>query len=207
MIAACFAIFGIARHFAVWVYRSLLRSSLISSGALFTSSIEDAGKGLDIVEALSVVCCRYAESAERFSQTARSRCLFELLFNRQSGRRGDLDHDTARSVAIESGDAAVASTWVLNLSRRQAGLREFIMLGLHGVGCAEVEADMKGFRIGGRVVLFRLHQRQDELILIAHQREGILTACHEALEPEEALEEGGEAAHIGGGEIKMFKLH
>jgi hypothetical protein len=56
-------------------------------------------------------------------------------------------------------------------------------------------------------VLFRLHQGQDEFILIGHQREGILAACHEAFEPEEALEKGGEAAHIRGGQIEMFKLH
>jgi hypothetical protein len=66
---------------------------------------------------------------------------------------------------------------------------------------------MKRFRIGGRIVLFPLHRRQDEFILIAHQREGILSACHEALEPEEPLEEQGEAAHIGSSEIEMFKLH
>jgi hypothetical protein len=66
---------------------------------------------------------------------------------------------------------------------------------------------MKRFRIRGRIVLFRLHQRQDEFILIAHQCKGILSARGEALEPEVPLEEQGEAAHIGGSEIEMFKLH
>ena len=75
-----------------------------------------------------------AEFAEQISRTAQSRSGNAFLFGRQSGRRGDLDHDTARSVAIEGGDAAAASARVLNLSRRKAGLRKFIMLGLHGVG-------------------------------------------------------------------------
>ena len=41
------------------------------------------------------------------------------------------------------------------------------MLGVHGSWIVEVKADMESFRIAYRIVLFRLHQGQDEIIIVA----------------------------------------
>ncbi len=98
-----------------------------------------------------------------------------------------------------------AAVHALDLSRIEAGRRKLIMLRLHGVRAIEVEADVEGLGVAD-ILLLPSHERHDEILIVVHRREH-LSRRLEMLEPEEPLEEGGEAHHVGSGEVEMLELH
>ena len=119
--------------------------------------------------------------------------------------RGDFDEDVAGSGAKEMRAARVAIT--LDVSRSQTGRGQFIVLAVHGRRIVEIEAEMESFRVADRGACLRLHQGQDEILIVGQDRKGAGAALEGALESEEPLEESGETGDIGCAEIEMLELH
>ena len=63
---------------------------------------------------------------------------------------------------------------------------------------------MESFGVVYPVVLLRLHQSQDEILVVAQDCKSAGAAFEQALKPEEPLEECGETKYVRGGEIEML---
>ena len=130
------------------------------------------------------------------------------LSSNLSSERGwgrDLDQDVAGSSAIEMRPAHIAVT--LNLSGSKTCRGQFVVLAAHRSRVVEVKADMKSFRIADWIVLLRLHQGEDEILVVVEDCERAGAAFEDAVEGEEPFEEGGKTRYVGSGEIEMLQLH
>jgi hypothetical protein len=98
-------------------------------------------------------------------------------------RRGrDLDQDVAGSGAIEMRPAHVAVT--LDLAGSKTCRGQFVVLAAHRGRIVEVEADMKSFRVADRIVALRLHQGEDEILVVDQDCERAGAAFEDAAEGE-----------------------